>query len=52
VDTWWSGILGIGTVKKPIVQKIAPHVAVAVRLGGMGVAIGSLVGEEGAALLL
>lgn len=52
VDTWWSGIMGIGEVKKPIVQKIAPNVAVAVRLGGMGVAIGSLVGEEGAALLI
>lgn len=51
IDTWWSGILGIGEVKKPIVQKVAPNVAVAVRLGGMGVAIGSLVGEEGAALL-
>lgn len=51
VDTWWSGIMGIGEVKKPIVQKIAPNVAVAVRLGGMGVAIGSLVGEEGAELL-
>ncbi len=51
IDTWWSGILGIGDVKKPIVQKVTPNVAVAVRLGGMGVAIGSLVGEEGAMLL-
>lgn len=51
IDTWWSGILGIGDIKKPIVQKVAPNVAVAVRMGGMGVAIGSLVGEEGAALL-
>src|SRR6185436_9196181 len=51
IDTWWSGILGIGPVKKPIVQFVSPHVAVAVRMGGMGVAIGSLVGEEGAALL-
>ncbi len=52
IDTWWSGILGIGDVKKPIIQKVAPNVAVAVRMGGMGVAIGSLVGEEGAELLL
>jgi hypothetical protein len=52
IDTWWSGILGIGKVKKPIVQKVAPNVAVAVRMGGMGVAIGSLVGEEGAELLV
>lgn len=51
IDTWWSGILGIGDVKKPIVKKITSNLAVAVRMGGMGVAIGSLVGEEGAALL-
>jgi len=53
VDTWWSGILGVGSnKKKPIIQKLNDRVAVAVRLGGMGVAIGSLVGEEGADLLM
>lgn len=52
IDTWWSGIMGIGDIKKPIVQKITPNVTVAVRMGGMGVAIGSLVGEEGAELLV
>ena len=48
IDHWWSGILGIGAKKQPIVQMISPHIGVAVRLGGMGVAIGALVGEEGA----
>jgi gamma-glutamylputrescine oxidase len=48
---WWSGILGVGAVKKPIVQRVSRRMAVAVRMGGMGVAIGSLVGEEGADLL-
>ena len=52
IDGWWSGILGIGKQKKPIVQHISPNIVVAVRMGGMGVAIGSLVGEEAADLLI
>ena len=48
---WWSGILGIGDQKKPIIERVSPNVVVAVRMGGMGVAIGSLVGEEAAALV-
>ena len=51
IDYWWSGIMGIGTAKKPLVQKLSDHVAIAVRMGGMGIAIGSLIGEEGAELL-
>lgn len=51
VEGWWSGILGLGPEKKPIVEEISPGIAVAARLGGMGVAIGTLVGEEAAALL-
>jgi len=46
----WSGIMGVGKQKSPIVQKHSEHIGIAVRLGGMGVAIGSLVGEEGASL--
>ncbi|MEL6925577.1 MAG: FAD-binding oxidoreductase, partial [Bacteroidota bacterium] len=52
VEHWWSGILGVGESRKPMVQKWDERVTIAVRLGGMGVAIGSLVGEEGAALVL
>ncbi|MCB9063498.1 MAG: FAD-binding oxidoreductase, partial [Halobacteriovoraceae bacterium] len=48
VDSWWSGILGVGSRKAPIIRQVSPHVVAAVRLGGMGVAIGMLVGEEGA----
>ena len=51
IDRWWTGIMGIGPVKKPIVQRISDHIAVAVRLNGMGVAIGALVGAEGADLV-
>ena len=52
VDSWWSGILGLGPVKKPIVERVSPNVCVSVRMGGMGIAIGTLVGEEGATLVL
>ena len=52
IDGWWSGILGIGKQKKPIVQHVSPNIVVAVRMGGMGVAIGSLVGEEAAFLMI
>ena len=52
IDGWWSGILGIGSQKKPIIQHVSTNVVVAVRMGGMGVAIGSLVGEDAAELLL
>ncbi|MEZ4874497.1 MAG: FAD-dependent oxidoreductase [Flavobacteriaceae bacterium] len=46
IEYRWSGIMGVGQQKKPIVEKISEHVYCAVRLGGMGVAIGSLVGKE------
>ena len=52
VDAWWSGILGLGPVKKPIIRRVSPNVVVSIRLSGMGVAIGTLVGEEGADMLL
>jgi gamma-glutamylputrescine oxidase len=48
VDYWWTGILGLGPVKKPVIRRVSPNVTVAVRLSGMGVAIGTLVGQEGA----
>lgn len=51
IENTWSGILGVGNTKKPIVQSVSKNVSVAVRLGGMGVAIGSLIGEEGAELI-
>lgn len=42
----WSGIMAFGENKKPIVQQLENGIFLGVRLGGMGVAIGSLVGEE------
>jgi glycine/D-amino acid oxidase-like deaminating enzyme len=42
----WSGILGVHTQKKPILKQLGLRVFCGVRLGGMGVAIGSLVGRD------
>ncbi|MCH2194247.1 FAD-dependent oxidoreductase [Kordia sp.] len=42
----WSGIMGVGSQKKAIVKPLSNNIYCGVRLGGMGVAIGSLVGKE------
>lgn len=42
----WSGIMGLGSSKNPIVEHLSENVYCGVRLGGMGVAIGSLIGKE------
>ncbi|MFL0685863.1 glycine/D-amino acid oxidase-like deaminating enzyme [Algoriphagus aquaeductus] len=47
----WTGIMAFGPKKTPVIQQIGNKTAVAVRLGGMGVAIGWQVGKELAALL-
>jgi glycine/D-amino acid oxidase-like deaminating enzyme len=46
IEHRWSGIMGIGNSKKPIVEQLSENVYYGVRLGGMGVAIGSLIGTE------
>lgn len=46
IEHRWTGIMGVGNQKKAIVKQLSEHVYCGVRLGGMGVAIGSLIGEE------
>ncbi|MCK0189570.1 FAD-dependent oxidoreductase [Arenibacter sp. F20364] len=46
IDLRWSGIMGVGNMKSPIVKQLANNVYCGVRMGGMGIAIGSLVGKE------
>lgn len=46
IDYRWSGIMGVGNSKKAIVKPLSNNVFCGVRLGGMGIAIGSLVGKE------
>lgn len=51
IDFEWSGILGVGSRKKPIIKKLNNNLGVAVRLGGMGVAIGCRVGQQAAEMM-
>lgn len=50
IEYEWAGIMGVGDSKQPIIQKLNNSLAIGVRLGGMGVAIGTLVGQETAEL--
>lgn len=47
----WTGIMAFGPKKSPLIQSIGQKTAVAVRLGGMGVALGWQVGKELSQLL-
>jgi gamma-glutamylputrescine oxidase len=52
VEQRWSGIMGLGPVKNTIIKEVQKNIFCAVRMGGMGIAIGSLVGEEAAELVI
>ena len=45
IEHRWSGIMGVGNEKKPIIKPVSNNVIAAARMGGMGIAIGSKVGE-------
>lgn len=51
IEQRWSGIMGLGPTKTTIVRQLSDNIYCAVRMGGMGVAIGTLVGEECAAIV-
>ncbi len=46
IERRWSGIMGVGPQKKPILKQLSNSVYCGVRLGGMGIAIGSLIGKS------
>jgi gamma-glutamylputrescine oxidase len=52
VEMRWAGIMGVGHEKKPIIQAVSSNVIAAVRMGGMGVAIGSKVGQTVAKMII
>lgn len=52
VELKWSGIMAFGTTKAPLIQPVATNQYLAARLGGMGVALGSLAGDQLADLIL
>lgn len=52
VSDWWTGIMAFGEDKVPIVEKQSDRIFAGVRMGGMGVAIGSAIGEKLAYMML
>ncbi|MFC2188253.1 NAD(P)/FAD-dependent oxidoreductase [Fulvivirgaceae bacterium LMO-SS25] len=52
LDFAWSGIMAFGPDKSPLVGQLEENLYAGVRLGGMGVAIGSSIGEELAQMAL
>lgn len=51
-DFCWSGILGVGSSKTPLVKRLNQNLVIGVRLGGMGVALSSKIGMDIAELIL
>jgi glycine/D-amino acid oxidase-like deaminating enzyme len=46
IEQQWAGIMAFGEVKEPIIEFHSPNVLLGVRCGGMGVAIGTRIGEK------
>jgi glycine/D-amino acid oxidase-like deaminating enzyme len=51
IEFRWSGTMGMGTIKKPIIQELQPNVYCAVRMSGMGVAIAPIVAQKAVQLM-
>lgn len=51
IDHEWSGIMGFTDSKTPVLQKLDNHRFVAAGLSGMGVAVGTAIGQRAATLL-
>ncbi|MBP5999514.1 MAG: FAD-binding oxidoreductase [Sediminibacterium sp.] len=51
IELRWSGTMGIGKIKKPIIQELQPNVYCAVRMSGMGVAIAPIVAQKAIKLM-
>jgi gamma-glutamylputrescine oxidase len=52
IDHRWSGIMGMGSEKMPIVKAVSENVFCAVRMSGMGVALAPVIGETIAELMI
>jgi gamma-glutamylputrescine oxidase len=48
----WSGIMGMGSEKMPIVKEVSPQIFCAVRMSGMGVALTPVIGETMAEMII
>jgi glycine/D-amino acid oxidase-like deaminating enzyme len=51
IEYRWSGIMGFGKIKHPIIKQISENVLAAGRLNGMGISIGMAVAQEIANIL-
>lgn len=51
IELRWSGTMGIGSIKKPIIEQVQPNVYCAVRMSGMGVAIAPIVAKKALKLM-
>lgn len=52
IEYRWAGTLGLGNSKTPLISAVSDRIFCGVRMGGMGVAIGSQAGEDLAELVL
>ncbi len=52
IENRWSGIMGMGGEKMPIVKQAMPNVFCAVRMSGMGVALAPVVGQQVAEMMI
>jgi gamma-glutamylputrescine oxidase len=52
IEYIWTGTMGVGEGKSPIIREIEKNIFCAVRMGGMGVAIGTKAGFDAADLML
>lgn len=52
IEHRWSGIMGMGGEKMPILKAVNDHVFCAVRMSGMGVALAPVVGEQIAEMMI
>jgi len=51
IDHRWSGIMGMGGEKMPILKAVNDHIFCAVRMSGMGVALAPVIGEKVAEMM-
>ena len=52
IEDRWAGIMAFGSSKFPILKKASHRISIGVRMGGMGIAIGSEIGEKLAEMIL
>ena len=51
IELRWSGTMGMGAIKKTIIQEVQPNIYCAVRMSGMGVAIAPIVAQRAVELM-